>query len=104
KISLMSDFLSQISSLIIHHIEKPLNEVSRFEILECPDDSIDFKQFMNDIRQQIIFKAEKLNSLSMQIESAVLHVIQMFFDKVGYKSKPFEQKIGDIGYLFILTK
>ncbi|CAF2894598.1 unnamed protein product [Rotaria sp. Silwood2] len=104
KISLMSDFLSQISSLIIHHIEKPLNEVSRFEILECPDDSIDFKQFMNDIRQQIIFKAEKLNSLSMQIESAVLHVIQMFFDKVGYKSKPFEQKIGDIGYLFILTQ
>ncbi|CAF4968393.1 unnamed protein product, partial [Rotaria sp. Silwood1] len=96
KISLMSDFLSQISSLIIHRIEEPLNEVSRFEILEFPDDSIDFKQFINDIRQQIIFKAEKLNSLSMQIESAVLHVIQMFFDKIGYKSKPFEQKIGDI--------
>ncbi|CAF4128186.1 unnamed protein product [Rotaria sp. Silwood2] len=96
KISLMSDFLSQISSLIIHRIEEPINEVSRFEILEFPDDSIDFKQFVNDIRQQIIFKAEKLNSLSMQIESAALHVIQMFFDKVGYKSKPFEQKIGDI--------
>ncbi|CAF1397791.1 unnamed protein product [Rotaria sordida] len=96
KISLMSDFLSQISSLIIHRIEEPINEVSRFEILEFPDDSIDFKQFINDIRQQIIFKAEKLNSLSMQIESAVLHVIQMFFNKIGYKSKPFEQKIGDI--------
>ncbi|CAF4453470.1 unnamed protein product, partial [Rotaria magnacalcarata] len=37
----MSDFLSQISSLIIHRIEEPINEVSRFEILEFPDDSID---------------------------------------------------------------
>ncbi|CAF4261014.1 unnamed protein product, partial [Rotaria magnacalcarata] len=95
-ISLMSDFLSQISSLIIHRIEEPINEVSRFEILEFPDDSIDFKQFVHDIQQQIISKAEKLDSLSMQIESAVLHVIQMFFDKAGYKSKPFEQKLGDI--------
>lgn len=93
----MSDFLSQISSLINYRIEEPIHEVSRFEILEFPDDSIDFKQFVHDIRQQIIFKSERLNSLSMEIESAVLHVIQMFFDKVGYKTKPFEQKIEDIG-------
>jgi hypothetical protein len=97
KLCLMSDFLDQISSLIIHRIEEPINEVSRFEILEFSDDSIDLKQFVNEIREQILLKAEKLNSLSMQIESAVLHVIKMFFDKFGYKSKPFEPKIGDIG-------
>jgi hypothetical protein len=93
----MSDFLGQISSLIIHRIEEPIHEISRFEILEFPDDSIDLKQFVHEIREQIISKSEKLNSLSMQIESAVLHVIKMFFDKAGYKSKVFEQKIGDIG-------
>ncbi|CAM4927444.1 unnamed protein product [Rotaria socialis] len=103
KISLMSDFLSQISSLIIHRIEEPINEVSRFEILEFPDDSIDFKQFVHDIQQEIISKAEKLNSLSMQIESAVLHVIRMFFDKAGYRSKPFEQKLGDIDLMQLST-
>jgi hypothetical protein len=102
----MSDFLDQISSLIKYRIEEPINEVSHFEILEFPDDSIDLKQFIYDIRQEIIFKAEKLNSLSMQIESAVLHVIKMFFDKLGYKSKPFEQKIGDIGIdnIYIYSK
>jgi hypothetical protein len=93
----MSDFLDQISSLIIHRIEEPINEISRFEILEFPDDSIDLKQFVQEIRQQMIAKAEKLNSISMQIESAVLHVIKMFFDKLGYQSKPFEQKIRDLG-------
>ncbi|CAF1075088.1 unnamed protein product [Adineta steineri] len=103
KISLMSDFLNQISSLIIHRIEEPINEVSRFEILEFSDESIDLKKFIDDIRQQIIFKAEKLNSLSMQIESAVLHVIKMFFDKAGYKSKPFEQKLGDIDIMQLST-
>ncbi len=97
KINLMSDFLDQISSLIIHRIEEPINEISRFEILEFPDDSIDLKQFVQEIRQQMIAKAEKLNSISMQIESAVLHVIKMFFDKLGYQSKPFEQKIRDLG-------
>jgi hypothetical protein len=93
----MSDFLGQISSLIIHRIEEPINEVSRFEILEFSDDPIDLKTFVHEIRQEIISKAEKLNSLSMQIESAVLHVIKMFFDKIGYKSKVFEHKLGDIG-------
>ena len=97
KISLMSDFLGQISSLITHRIEEPINEVSHFEILEFPDESIDLKQFVHEIRAEMISKAERLNSLSMQIESAVLHVIKMFFDKAGYKSKVFEQKIGDIG-------
>jgi hypothetical protein len=97
----MSDFFDQISSLINHRIEEPINEISHFEILEFPDDSIDFKQFVYDIRQQIIFKAEKLNSISMQIESTVLHIIKMFFNKLGYKSKPFEQKLGDIGILYI---
>lgn len=103
KVSLTSDFLNQISSLIIHRIEEPINEISNFQILELPDDSIDLKQFVNDIRQQIISKSEKLNSISMQIESSVLHVIQMFFDKIGYKSKPFEQKLGDIG-LFLFNQ
>lgn len=93
----MSDFLDQISSLIVHRIEEPIHEISRFEILEFPEDSIDLKQFVHEIRQQMILKAEKLNSLSMRIESAVLHVIKMFFDKLGYQSKPFEQKIGDLG-------
>ena len=93
----MSDFLSQISSLITHCIEEPISEVSYFEILEFPGNAIDLKQFVHDVRQQTILKAEKLNLISMQIESAVLHVIQMFFDKAGYKSKPFEQKLGDIG-------
>lgn len=96
----MFNFLDQISSLVNYRIEEPINEISRFEILEFPDDSIDLKQFVQDIREQIILKAEKLNSLSMQIESAILHVIQMFFDKLGYQSQPFEQKIGDIGNLF----
>ncbi|CAF0874531.1 unnamed protein product [Adineta ricciae] len=99
----MSDFLGQISSLIIHRIEEPIHEVSRFEILEFPDDSIDFKQFVQEIRQQIIFKAEKLNSLSMQIESAVLQVVRMFFDKAGYKSKPFEQKLDDMDIMQLST-
>jgi len=93
----MSDFLDQISSLIIHRIEEPINEISHFEILEFPDDSIDLKQFVQEIRQQMIAKAERLNSISMQIESAVLHMIKMFFDKLGYQSKPFEQKIRDLG-------
>lgn len=97
KISLMSDFLDQISSLIIHRIEEPIDEISRFDILEFPDEPIDFKPFVQDIRQQMIVKADKLNSLSMQIESAVLHVIRMFFDRLGYQSKPFEQNIGDLG-------
>jgi hypothetical protein len=96
----MSNFLDQISSLIIHRIEEPINEISHFDILEFSDDSIDFKQFIDEIRQQMIGKAEKLNSLSMQIESAVLHVIKMFFDKLGYQSKPFEQKIRDLGIEF----
>ncbi len=97
KIHLMSDFLDQIASLITYRIEEPINEISHFEILEFPDDSIDLKQFVDEIRQQMVVKAEKLNSLSSQIESAVLHVIKMFFDKLGYTSKPFEHKIGNIG-------
>lgn len=88
----MSDFLSQISSFIFHRIEQPLIEVSRFEILEFPDHSIDLKSFVEEIRQQIIDRAEKLNLLSIEIESAVLHVIKMFLDKAGYQSKPFEIK------------
>jgi len=104
KIHLMSDFLDQISSLINYRIEEPINEVSHFEILEFPDDSIDLKKYIHEIRQEIIFKAEKLNSISMQIESTVLHIIKMFFDKLGYQSKPFEQKIGDIGIHHIYIK
>ena len=96
-VALMSDFLGQVSSLITHRIEEPIGEVSRFEILDFPEDSIDLKQFVHDIREQIISRADKLNSLSMQLESAVLHVIKMFFDKAGYQSKPFEQRLGDIG-------
>jgi len=93
----MSDFLDQIFSLIVNRIEEPINELTRFEILEFPDESIDFKKFVNEIREQMILKSKKLNSLSMQIESAVLHVIQMFFDKLGYQTKPFEPKMADIG-------
>lgn len=97
KLHLMSNFLDQISSLIIHRIEEPIHELSRFEILEFPDEPIDFQPFVHEIRQQMIVKADKLNSLSMQIESTVLHVIKMFFDQLGYQSKPFEQKLGDLG-------
>ena len=97
KISLMSDFLGQISSLIVHRIEEPIASLSRFDILELPDEPIDLRAFVQDIRELILARAEKLNSLSMQIESTVLHVIQMFFDKAGYKSKPFEPSIGDLG-------
>lgn len=93
----MSDFLDQISSLIKYGIEEPIHEVSHFEILEFSDESIDLKKYVYDIREEIILKSEKLNSISMQIESTVLHIIQMFFDKLGYQSKPFEQKIGEIG-------
>ena len=96
KISSMSDFLSQISSFIFHRIEQPLIEVSRFDILEFPDHSIDLKSFVEEVRQQIVGRAEKLNLLSIEIESAVLHVIKMFLDRAGYQSKPFEIKLADI--------
>lgn len=101
----MSNFLDQISSLIVHQIEEPMIEISRFEIFEFPDESIDLKVFVEKIRDEILIKSEKLNSISMQIELAVLNVIQMFFDKLGYKSKPFEFKLVDLGdksFLFLL--
>ena len=97
KISFMSDFLGQIFSLIVHRIEEPIVEVSRFEILDFPEEPVDLSAYLREIREQILSKANKLNSLSMQIESTVLHVIKMFFDKAGYKSKPFERKIPDMG-------
>lgn len=96
-VSSMSDFLGQIFSLIVHRIEEPIGEVSRFEIWEFPDEPVDLSVYLREIREQILSRANKLNSLSMQIESAVLHVIKMFFDKAGYKSKPFERKIPDMG-------
>jgi hypothetical protein len=101
KIRFMSNFLEQISSFIVDRIEQPIIELTRFDILEFPDEPIDINEFVDHIRRQILFKAERLNSASMQIESAVRHVIRMFFDKAGYQSKPFELRLADIGRLTV---
>lgn len=97
KLRSIYDFLDQISSFIARRIEQPLAELSNLEIFEFPENPIDLKTFLDQIREKIREKSEKLNFLSRKIESAVLHVIEMFFERTGNSERSFEPKITDIG-------
>lgn len=100
KLRSIYDFLDQISSFIARRIEQPLAELSNLEIFEFPENPIDLKTFLDEIREKIREKSEKLNFLSRKIESAVLHVIEMFFERTGNSERSFEPKITDIGSNF----
>lgn len=106
KIYLMSNFLDQISSLITQRIEELIHEVSRFETLEFPDESIDFKLFVDEIRQQMIVKAEnsihfpcKVNRLFFTWFKCLCKIHRMNrSDLMNYVGKDWEDVLENFGF------